>query len=320
MTARYMRKTVILANIESTYAGPEEAWAATDALLVRNAKFRIARDTEPRELLLPHLGGSEHMVAARRAEIEFEVEFASSGAAGTAPAWGKLLRACGMSQTVVAADRVEYLPVSDGMESLRFRYAIDGVRYLAKGGRGTVKFVLSSYKIPVMQFKFWAFDTWAAVNAPFATNHAAWKRPDVLTDANAGDIRIGGTMSASGYAQNGTVLPSQGLEVDLGNKLSHVKLLGGESIDIVDRDPMGKISVALSAAYEVTWRDEINQNNITTLGFNFFPAAGRGVHIFCPAVQRVDPQMREYEGRALMDSELRILPKNGNDDMRIVVR
>lgn len=323
MTVRYMRKTAILAALEATYAevNPATPFATTDALLVRNAKFRIARDTEPRELIHPHLGGSEHMVAARRAEIEFEVEFAGSGAAGTAPAWGKLLRACGMSENIVAGSRVEYLPVSGAFESLRFRYAIDGVRYATRGSRGSVKFVMSSYKIPVLQFKFWGFDAWAAENAePLSGGYAAWKRPLVLSDANAGDIRLDGTFSG-GWSTGGTVLPSQGLEIDLANKLSHVKLLGGESIDITDRDPMGKISVALSAADEVTWRSEINANALSSLGFNFGDGAGSRVHLWCPSVQRVDPQAEAYEGRVLMQSELRVLPTAaGNDELRVVAR
>lgn len=320
MTVRYMRKTAILARLEATYGiNNEDPWDATDAILIRNAKFRIARDTEPRELVTPWLGGSEHMVAARRAEIEFEVEFAGSGTAGTAPAWGKLLRACGLSENIVAGNRVEYLPVSAGFESLQMFFGIDGVRYVTRGARGTVKAVMSSYKIPVLQFKFQGFDT-NAYEAGLLGSFADWQRPLVLSDANAGDIRLGGSY-ATGAITSGAVLPSQGLEIDLGNKLSHIKLLGGESIDITERDPMGKMSVALSAADEVTWRTAINANALDTVGFNFGTAAGHRVGVFCPAVQRVDPQAEAYEGRVLMQTELRILPSAaGNDELRIVAR
>lgn len=321
MTVRYTRKTTILARLEAQYAVTPEGvpWVDTDALLIRNAKFRIARDTEARELVTPYLGGAEHMVAARRAEIEFEVEFAGSGTAGTAPAWGKLLRACGMSESVVAGNRVEYMPVSGGFESLQFAYVIDGVRYAARGARGTAKFVMSSYKIPVIQFKFQGFDAWADVGGVQPFSRAAWQRPLVLSDANAGDIRMGGTF-AGGWSTGGTVLPSHGLEIDLANKISHIKLLGGESIDIVERDPSGKITVSLDDAQEVAWRSEINANGLTTLGFNFGSGEGHRVHVFAPSVQRVDPQATDYEGRVMMQAELRILPVSGNDELRIVAR
>lgn len=320
MTVRYMRKTAIMAQIEATYGGgAPAAWGGSDLVLIRNAKFRIARDTEPRELVTPWLGGSEHMVAARRAEIEFEVELAGSGAAGTAPAWGRLLRACGMAENIVAGNRVEYLPVSAAFESLMLVFVIDGTAYSSRGARGTVKAVLSSYKIPVLQFKFQGFDTWAGNWGNPGVNFGAWKKPMVLSDANAGDIRLGGTYSA-GVISGGVVLPSQGLEIDLANKLSHIKLLGGEAIDIVERDPMGSMRVALSEADEIAWRTDINKNVLTSVGFNFGATAGERVGIWCPAVQRVDPQAQDYEGRVLMQTELRILPNSGNDEIRIIAR
>lgn len=320
---RYTRKTAVLARLESAYgAEPEENWTSSDVVLVRNATFRIARDTEPRELLRPYLGGSEHMVAARRSELEFEVEFAASGVAGTPPAWGRLLRACGMSETIVAGSRVEYLPVSGGFESLTLRFNVDGMRYASRGARGSAKFLCNAYKIPVIQFKFWGFDTWAAEGNSFGAtgyNYAAWQRPEVISDSNSGDIRLGGGL-VGGAPSGGTLLPSQGLEVDLSNKLSHIKMLGGEAVDIVERDVMGKMTVALSPADEVAWRSEINANALTSVGFNFGTATGRRVHLHAPSVQRVDPQMRDYEGRALMETELRCLPVEGNDELRVIVR
>jgi len=178
--------------------------------------------------------------------------------------------------------------------------------------------VMSSYKIPRLQFKLQGFDT-TAYEAGTLGSFAAWQKPMVLSDANAGDIRLGANYNA-GAITGGTVLPSQGLEIDIANKLSHIKLLGGESIDITERDPMGSMSVALSEADELTWRTDINNNAVTTVGFNFGSAVGQRVGIFCPAVQRVDPQAEDYQGRVMMKTELRILPDTGNDEIRVVAR
>lgn len=318
--SRLTRKTLIHAEIEDTYASNPLGWTGANAVLVANPKFRIVRDTVPRDLVRPFLGGSEHLVGSRVAEIGFDVEIAGSGTAGTAPAYGKLLRACGMAETVSAGSHVEYTPISDSFESIFLRYIVDGVKYAAKGCRGTVKFDLNAYKRPMMSFRFMGFDAWAATDDAVGSNYAAWKRPEVVTDANSADIRMGCTHAAGGGVVGGTALPSQGLEIDLGNKLSHIKMLNGEEIDISQRDMMGKMTVALSAADEVAWREAINLNTLTSLGFAHGSASGKKVVAFAPAVQRVDPQAVDYEGRHMMSTELRILPESGDDEFTFVVK
>ena len=46
----------------------------------------------------------------QRVEVTFEVEMAGSGTAGTAPAFGPLLKACGNSETIVTDTSVTYAP------------------------------------------------------------------------------------------------------------------------------------------------------------------------------------------------------------------
>lgn len=318
--SRYTRNTVIQALIEPSYATNDAlVWGAADALLIKDPDFKIDRDVVPRELVRGHMGGSEHLIGTRRAEITFSVELAGSGAAGTAPAWGKLLRGCGMAEVITAGQRVEYNPVTTGHESLTFRFFRDGVRYTAKGARGTVAIRMPAYEAPVLDFTFWGFDTFAAEATPGTPNFAAWQRPLVITDANAGDVLVGATL-ATGVVSGGTALASRGFTADLKNELSHVKLLRGEAIDIKDRDASGSITVALTTAQEVSWRNDINSNVLTTLGFNIGSTAGQRVSVFCPSVQRVAPQAVDYEGRVMMQSELRILPSAGNDELRIIAR
>lgn len=318
---RQIAKTVILAKLEPSYGTIDPGGlAAADAVLISNAKFRIPRDVVPRELLRGYLGGSEHLIGTRRAEIEFDVELAGSGTAGTAPEWGKLLRACGMAEAITAANRVEYTPVSGGFESLTFLYHLDGIRYQSRGARGTVQFMMNAYERPMMRFKFTGFDTLAIEGAVPNAVFAGWQRPQVITDENAGDIRLGGTYAA-GVVSGGTVLQSRGLTVDLGNTVSHLKILGGEAIDITQRETSGTIAVFLTAANEVTWRNELNVNTLTSLGFNFGTVAGNRIAVFMPSVQRLTPDPEDYEGRAMMSGEIRVLPTSaGNDELRIVAR
>jgi hypothetical protein len=317
---RYVNNTVIQARLEPSYGTlPTPPWLATDAILISDAKFKIQRDNVPRKLLRGYFGGSEELVATRRADIEFDVEFAGSGTAGTAPAWGKLLRACGMAEVITAANRVEYTPITTAFESLTFRFYLDGIYYVARGARGNVSVKMPAYEIPKLHFMFMGFDMVAAEIATPTPDFTAWKRPLVVTDTNAGDIQIGGTYTA-GVVSGGTVMKSRGLEFDLGNKVSHLNILGGEAIDITARETTGSASVFLTAADEVIWRNDMNNNALTSIGFNFGTTAGSRVTVFAPQVQRIAPDVEDYEGRVLFNAELRNLPLSGNDELRIVAR
>ena len=315
---RRSRNTVIQVGIENDYGVNPGSWGPTSSILIKNPRFRVVRDVAPRELVRGYLGGSDQLKSTRRAEIEFEVELAGAGAAGTVPAYGVLLRACGMAETVNAGVNVEYTPVSEGFESLTIRYALDGVIHIAKGCRGSVVFDLNAYGIPMMKFKFQGFDAYRT-DAPLPnTDFSAWQTPLVLTDGNAGDIHIGGSF-ANGWASGGTKLKSRGLTFDLGNKISHLKILGGEEIDIADRQATGKMSVELDPTEEVAWETDMNGNVLTSVGFRFGTTAGQKVSVYAPKVQRITPEAEDYEGRVMFATDLALLPLTGNDELTISV-
>lgn len=97
------RRRILTAAIETTY-GTDAAPTGSNAILVRNMTLTPQEaDLTDRDLVRPYLGRSEQLPAGIRARLEFEVEIAGAGSAGTAPAYGPLLRAVGLSQTLLAA-------------------------------------------------------------------------------------------------------------------------------------------------------------------------------------------------------------------------
>ena len=305
---RVTRRTAIMVKLEAVYGVAETTFAATDAILLAEPpQFLIEPDNVDRNLVTPWLGNSEQLPATRRAKLNFKVELAGSGAAGTAPAWGKLMRGCGFAETVFAGNRVEYTPLNELYEGLTFRFFRDGVRYLARGGRGMSKFLLNSYGIPMAEFEFWAFDAQALATSIPAIDVSNFIRPEVVTDANSGDIRLGATLT-TGTIAGGTVLQSKGISLDFGIKLDHRKLLGGERIAIMDRKVSGQMTVELDAATEITWRADVNANTLTTLGFNHGTTAGNRIGVFMPRMQRTTPQGIDDDGSLLIQNDLRALP------------
>lgn len=99
--AQKFRIRAFRAAIEATY-GVDAVPGANDALLVAG-DFTIAPDFETvkRDTVKPFLGASEQFPVSSSFSLSGPVELAGSGAQGTAPAWGKLLMACGFAETTV---------------------------------------------------------------------------------------------------------------------------------------------------------------------------------------------------------------------------
>ena len=129
------RKRLILAKAETTY-GTDSTPAGTDAVLVRNLDITpLSGDLVSRDLIRPYLGNYDQLIAKTSVAISFEVELAGSGTAGTAPRYGAILKACGMSETIVASTSVTYAPVSSSFSSATIYFNIDGVLHKLTGCR-----------------------------------------------------------------------------------------------------------------------------------------------------------------------------------------
>lgn len=322
--SRFIRNTAIQAKIETAYGTDPGTWTATDALLIANASYAEVQEPLSRDLIRPYFGASEHLQVTGRRRITFSVELAGSGTAGTAPAWGILLRACGMAQALTASTMAVYSPVSTAQESISIRYAVDGILHTAVGCRGTATLKLLAYDKPMIEFSFEGLDTVASTAAAVpATDFTAWKKPLPVIPANSAEVRLGGTYaSGTGVISGGTALASRGMEVMIGNQIGKINLLSGESVDLTNREVTGRMTNFLSAADEVTYRSAIRANTTTTLGFQLGTTAGAIVGVFGANVQRVDPQNEDYEGRSMLSTSLRFLPSGtaGNDELRIIAR
>ncbi len=316
--SRLTRKTVVQAKLETAYGTDPGGWAGTDAVLVSNPSVTLGQDEESRELVRGYLGASDSLITARRIEIGFEVELAGSGAAGTAPAWGRLLRACGMAETVTAGSHVEYTPVSTGFESLTIRYVVDGVVHLALGCRGTATFRLDAFARPVIAFSFTGLDG-GATAATATGSYGGWKSPLPTVPSSGTRILMGASyVTASGTLSGGTATPLRSLEVDLGLTVAHTKLLGAERVDITDRAVTGKLSVELAAGDEVAWINAARTGTLTSVGYEHGNAAGNIVRLHAGSVQRKSPAVEDYEGNVLLATDLVCLPVSGDDEITVV--
>lgn len=127
----------LLFKIEGTSGVDAAPVPAADAILVRDFRFTIDQQQRQRPVLVPDLSNSPTRPGRRTITATFGAEIKGSGVAGTAPAFGKLLRAAGFAETELADDEgFEYDPVSSGFESATIHWYVDGLRYKILGARG----------------------------------------------------------------------------------------------------------------------------------------------------------------------------------------
>lgn len=150
-------RQVVAAKVEVT-EGTLETLAAADA----NAQILEPAKWEPniamfeRKLLDVSYSNFKQIPGTRLAQISFKCENKGSGTAGTAPAIGKLLRACGFGETVVAVTSVTYAPVSAlaSVPTLTVAIYQDGVKKTLKGARGNVKYDAVDGQPSMFEFTF----------------------------------------------------------------------------------------------------------------------------------------------------------------------
>jgi hypothetical protein len=315
--SRIMRNTAILAKIETTEGTDALPTAIADALLISNASFELINSNVDRDVLRAYIGNSESLVGTRFVRATFDVELSGSGAAATAPAWGKLLIASAFAE-VTGASMVEYTPVTNGLKTLTIKYLLDGLQHTMTGCMGTVSLDMTQGVIPKLKFVFTGIDAGRSAVALPALTLTAWKVPRVITAENSGAVTLGGTYAA-GAITGGTAFASRGLSVDVGNDVKQIALVGqGNQVDITQRSVTGSVQMELTAAQEITMFSDINANTLTSLSFLHGSTAGAKVLVYAPAVQRINPKHVDFEGRAHFGMDLRFTPLAGNDELRIV--
>lgn len=321
---RFDRDQVVMAKIESAYGTDASPTGSSNAILTSKPRLTpLSATNVDRDLVRAYFGGSEQLVGTRLVQCEFEVELAGSGAAGTAPAFGPLLRACAMAETIIAATRVDYTPITNSQESATKYWYDGGVLHKLKGARGSAKFDMQSGNRPVIMFSFMGLHSTPTAATPGSVDYSAFQTPLIMTDANSGDIIFGGTVASTGAPAiaSGTAYPSLGLDFDLGNNVQHTPLLGGETVDVTQRASNGSLKLDLTAVQEVAFYADVLAATLRSVSLQHGTVAGNKVLLHQPSVQLYDPSKEELNGRRLIGYRTRAVPTpggSGNDEFRLV--
>lgn len=229
--ARY-DNAVVLAMLESGYGTDPIPTPSANAMLFQEVDWAVTGEVVERPMVVPAMGNDPFSVVARGCTLSGVVDLASSGTAGTAPAWAPLIRACGMAQTITADTKVEYTPVSSAHESAAFYHFMDGTRHRGLGARGDFTVELMAKQIPKLRLSLTAlYAAPTAVAVPTATL-TAWKDPLPVENVVTGAVSIGGNS-----------LPFNSFRYTHGNRLVRQEHPGRSRVLIEQRAPSMEITV-----------------------------------------------------------------------------
>lgn len=309
MATRYFRKMALLAKLETIYRTDSAPTGSANAILATDVNIEpLAGEEVSRDLLLPYLGHQGVQLVGTYVRIEFSVELAGAGAAGTAPAYGPLLRACGMAETITASTDVAYEPVSAGYESASLYYNLDGVRHIALGVRGTVSLSLTPKQIPRLRFVMTGLLGTITDTALPTVNVSAFQRPVPVSDANS-------TLSLHGLAA-----VTESISIDLAHTVEPRFLIGSESVVITDRKTTGSAVVEATSLATKNWFSIAQARTRGALALQHGTVAGNIVKIDAPQVEIGRPTQGQTQGILNYTLPLMLCPSSaGDDELKITV-
>jgi hypothetical protein len=304
------RKRLILAKIESSY-GTDSTPAGTEAILVRNLEITpLQADVVTRDLIRPYLGNFEQILANQRVEITFDVELAGSGAAGTAPAWGPVIKSCAMSETISAGTSVTYAPVSSSFSSCSIYFNNDGVRHKITGCRGSFSISGEVGQIPVISFTMMGI-----YNAP---DDSALPTPTYSNQATPVIFKQGNTTGFQVFSYSGCL---QSFSMDLANEMVYRELVGcTKEVLITNRAPNGTVVIEAPTIAAKDFFTIANGTSTGNLTFQHGQTAGNIVTFSSPQTDIGSPTYSDQDGIQMLNLPYVATPTTaGNDELSIAL-
>ncbi len=286
------RKRSILAKAESSYSSDPTPTGSANYVQVIDLNIEpVVSDEVSRDLIRPYMGNYEVLLANTRVNVTFDVEMAGSGSAGTAPKYGAILKACGLSETISGGNTVTYAPVATPSDSVTLYVNYDGVRHKITGARGTFSINCEVNNIPRISFSLTGI-----FNAP--TDQAL---PSVTVSNQASPL-IFKNGSTSAFQIFGFAAALQSWNLDFNNEVIYRELVGGtKEVLITDRRPSGTAvieSVALSS------HNFFTDYTGTSTGTNTWlhgTTAGNKVTVSCPQTDLGQPTYEESDGITMLN-------------------
>ena len=251
------RKTWLLAKIESSEGSDPSPVGGSNAIQVTNVDITpIESDTIQADAMQGFLGNSTRatVLANKRVSVSFSTELSGSGSAGTPPAYGPLLKSCGLNEILSSETSATYTPLSTSFSSCTIYCLYDLTRHKITGARGTVTFNLVAGQIASADFQFIGI-----YNAPDSTDMSGtW----TLANQAAG-LEVNDTNVTTATFHGVTSQRIESFDLALNNELVYKETTSSKQVLIVNRAPGG---TAVIEALDTATTDYFAKASATAMG------------------------------------------------------
>lgn len=268
---------IILAKIETTYGVDPTPTGAANAMLMTGVTVTpMDGDDVSRDLEFPWFAAQQMYPTGLRARLRGKIELAPSGSLGVAPAWGPILRACRVSQTVTAGTSVVYAPITDNQESVTLYFLIGNTRHIIKGARGTAVFRFTAQGIPYLEVDLLGLFSSPSEQTRPSVDLSGFKKPRLVTTANT-----------TVFTVNAVSLVMRSFALSLNNQVEPRLLVGSESIIITDAAE--SVAATVEAVPLTTYDPYANalpEAATVAIALTHGPAGGNRLALLIPTAQQ----------------------------------
>lgn len=307
---------VIAAKPEAVYGTDAAPTLAADAVLTRNfSTTPLEVDQIDRNLDSGgKYGATRQKPSNARIRSSYEVELAGSGAAGTAPAWMKLLAAAGMKAPVLAADvsatQTFALPTDPKGSLTEYSWVGDQLRK-ALGQRGSFTLDFTAGQLPFASLTMTGLVpavTPREVQVPAAADFTDWIEPLEVNNENSlftldgfGAVTRSFRIEAGVNANLRSLMGARYIRSGNHNATARAVI---EAPSIAAKDYLAKLAVGDLAAWAITHG---------TVAGNIIEATGAKAQITAIAEQEEDDVL-------MFDISLLLTIDGGAEDLVLVAK
>lgn len=310
MAKLLFRKKVLLAKKEITYGTDVTPTGALNAMQTRNLaieplngeQLEFDTDTE-------NLGARAATMVGKHVRVTFEIPFAGSGEAGTAPAWGVLMLGAGHTETIEADTSVTYEPKDTDTDSLTLYVLVGRTLHKVTGARGSVRLTSAKRQYPWLQFEFMGlFGAVTDQVASLGSVLSAFIKPQPFR-ATSVEFELGAYLAGL-----------HSLTVNFGQQVEFYEHSEEEQIMQVDRKASWQATLEEPDVTTKNFYTDINADAEMTFSYVHGTVAGNICEVVSDATQLLAPQRGQDQGIATLQLQGPLIQSGSSPEYQIVVR
>ena len=294
---------LLLVKVEATKGTDPVPTPANDAVRCRTMEVSVSPEVIDNPAVKQTMGMLPHLIGKEAMQVEIEIALKGSGAAGTAPEYAALLKACGLAETVNAAVSVEYDPVSDvaSHEACTIYVYKDGLLWKFIGAVGTVTVSAEMNSIILLNF---------TMQAPYLLPTAVADPAGAVYDAT--QPLVG---KSADVINDGTAIKVGSFTLDAGNDVQEHYVTGNHEFVVAEREPtvvFTKDSIATAAEWAA-----LSAATTMALSAAFGATAGNICTITAVDGRREGVGYDERAERDLLEVTHRLYESSGDDQYQL---